>query len=227
MALTKGKDLIDKVVKQISDFQHGKVCAVYSITNPEGEMYIGVSINLLNRYKQHKSRAKNKYKGCIKLYRSFLKFGFDSHKFEIIEKISDNLSKLERELLEGSYIVKFNTFHNGLNSIYRCPDTHNLIRSEEWKRSQSKSHTGLLAGVKHPLYKIGHTEASKKKMSELAKGKYAYHKNPRAKKVFNTKTGEIYLCAKEASEKLGFKVSTLRGKLGGYRYNNTDLIYVD
>lgn len=66
---------------------------VYKITNPKNEMYIGQSCDIEKRFKQHKKKPCNK-----KLRESFLKYGVENHKFEvIIECEIDDLKNVEFE----------------------------------------------------------------------------------------------------------------------------------
>ena len=66
---------------------------IYKITSPSGKIYIGQSINIEKRFKGYKySKAK---KQPI-LHRSFVKYGVENHKFEIIcECKKSDLYKLE------------------------------------------------------------------------------------------------------------------------------------
>lgn len=69
---------------------------IYKITNPKGDIYIGQSKNIENRFKKHKKD--HKYGGRkSKLYLSFIEYGFDNHNFDIIEICAQNeLNSFER-----------------------------------------------------------------------------------------------------------------------------------
>lgn len=56
---------------------------IYKITSPKGKIYVGQSINIEKRFREHKNSINKKQ---TKLYRSLLKYGYSSHKFEIIEE---------------------------------------------------------------------------------------------------------------------------------------------
>jgi group I intron endonuclease len=82
---------------------------IYKITSPSNKIYIGQSVNLKTRFRKYK------YLNCKRqthLYNSFVKYGVENHKFEIIEECS--LEQLnEREIYWGNY---FNVLDkNGLN----------------------------------------------------------------------------------------------------------------
>ena len=55
---------------------------IYKITSPSGKVYIGQSRNIKNRKWRYKRLD---CKSQVKLYSSFKKYGFDKHKFEIIQ----------------------------------------------------------------------------------------------------------------------------------------------
>ena len=65
---------------------------IYRITSPSEKVYIGQSINLSDRMRQHKYSEKNYY-----LKNSLLKYGFDNHKFEIIHELP---SDIDRNILD-------------------------------------------------------------------------------------------------------------------------------
>ena len=91
---------------------------IYKIINNEGQAYIGLSKNIEKRFSSHK---KLQFKGNNKLRESLIKYGGDSHSFEVIEEI--DISSLKRakanSLLrkrERYWIKELDTFNNGLNS---------------------------------------------------------------------------------------------------------------
>jgi len=90
---------------------------IYKITNPKGEIYIGYSKNIEQRFTQHKN---HQFKGNIKLSESLTKYGRDSHSFEVIEEIDisnldyrDSNSILRKQ--ERYWINSFQSFRTGLN----------------------------------------------------------------------------------------------------------------
>lgn len=81
---------------------------IYKITNPEGKIYIGCTINWSRRLNEYQSL---KVKGQSKIYDSLLYHGVKNHFFEFIEECSsDNL--YEREI---TWITFYNSVENGLN----------------------------------------------------------------------------------------------------------------
>ena len=53
---------------------------IYKITSPSGKVYVGQSVNIERRLKEYKIL---KCKKQVKLYNSFIKYGFENHKIEI------------------------------------------------------------------------------------------------------------------------------------------------
>jgi group I intron endonuclease len=85
------------------------IVGIYKITNPKGKIYVGQSTNLKKREEDYK---KLKCKGQTKLYNSLKKYGFENHKFEIIETCF--LEKLnKREIYWGLHYEVLE--ENGLN----------------------------------------------------------------------------------------------------------------
>ena len=80
---------------------------IYKITNPKGEIYIGCSVNVEERLKHYKILGKITTQPLI--LESILKYGCNSHRFEILE-YTEALIKREKH-----YIKKLDSFKKGLN----------------------------------------------------------------------------------------------------------------
>lgn len=87
---------------------------IYKITNNiNKKCYIGLSINIENRWKQHHNRYANKNDKEYEktLYRAFRKYGIENFTFEVIEQCpEDNLK--EREIY---WIAYYDSYANGYN----------------------------------------------------------------------------------------------------------------
>ena len=88
---------------------------IYKFQNKvNNKVYIGQSMNIEHRYKQHKRLYLN---GNNKFYNALCKYGWDSFSFEIIDTDNkytrDDLNKLEKY-----YIEKYNSFFDGYNSTF-------------------------------------------------------------------------------------------------------------
>lgn len=74
---------------------------IYKMVSPSGRLYIGQAVDLERRKAEYKSL---KCKSQQLLYKSIIKYGFENHTFDIIERCS--IEKLhEREMY---FIDKFN-----------------------------------------------------------------------------------------------------------------------
>ena len=59
------------------------ISGIYSITNPEGKVYIGMSKNIKQRWQSYK-RTSNTSQGYIR--ESINKHGYDKHRFDVLER---------------------------------------------------------------------------------------------------------------------------------------------
>jgi group I intron endonuclease len=75
---------------------------IYRIISPSGKVYIGQSINLSDRMRQHKYSEKNYY-----LKNSLLKYGFDNHKFEVIHELPIDIDRCILDSYEIFYISQY------------------------------------------------------------------------------------------------------------------------
>jgi group I intron endonuclease len=107
---------------------------IYKITNPEGKIYIGQSIDIDRRFKEYKRLQKRS--AGRKIMSSLKKFGSEKHTFEIIEEC------LITQLHEREYYWKkyYASVENGLNCDYF--DNSGGPRSEETKRKISEGAKG-------------------------------------------------------------------------------------
>jgi hypothetical protein len=100
-----------------------------------------------------------------------------------------------------------------------------LISEEtKMKLKESKSNISLETRQKMKMSRIGKKSSIEtiEKIKQNSKGS----NNPKSKKVINTITGEIFDCAKYASDALGVKENTFRQWLRGERKNKTNFKYL-
>jgi group I intron endonuclease len=212
---------------------------IYKITNPKNKVYIGQSVNIIFRWKNHQNIKKSKDQP--KLHNSILKYGIENHKFEIIQEcLFDELNELERY-----YQELYNCIERGLNCKLTETSTKKAVFSNETKMKISKSLTGkkLSEEHKHSLSKAQtglkrskeaieksvksrfgrkDNDYTRKIKSNMQKGK----NNSFAKTLLNTQTGIFYETAIEAAESLGWPYGRLSHYLNGRLKNKTNLIYV-
>lgn len=109
---------------------------IYKITSPSGKIYIGQSVDIKRRFKKYKSLD---CKHQIKLYNSFLKYGYINHKFEIILECEfEQLNELERFYQDLYNVVS----KNGLNCLLTETSTKKSKVSDETRKRLSESGKG-------------------------------------------------------------------------------------
>lgn len=105
---------------------------VYMITSPTSRVYVGSTRNYYKRLIQYKN---NNCKHQVKLYNSFVKYGVENHKFEVVWT-GDINDMLKYECLIGTY---YEVLNKGLNcSLPRYDEKYQYI-SEETRLKMSIS----------------------------------------------------------------------------------------
>lgn len=168
---------------------HGteKITGIYSITSPTGRIYIGQSIDIERRWKEHKYRSTN---NTTKLYESFKKYGVEKHIFEIIEVCrKEDLNQRERYWQET-----LNAVSQGLNYILTETDTKPRVNylTEEHKANISKGKTGQSISPE-----------TRKKISEANKGRVAWNKGKQGVQKHSEETKEKLRIMKTGKPNLG------------------------
>jgi group I intron endonuclease len=134
---------------------------IYKITSPNNRIYIGQSVDIKKRFNSY-SRMYVKNQGQTRLHRSFLKYGVDNHKFELIcECLESELNNYERY-----YQELFNCLDNGLN----CKLTKTNDRSGKVSKETLLKMGLAQIGNQNWLGKT-HTQESKDKISIANKGR--------------------------------------------------------
>jgi group I intron endonuclease len=126
---------------------------IYKITSPTNRIYIGQSINIEKRFKDY-INLKN-CKNQIKLYNSFLKYGVENHKFEIVEECNIDLLNNKERYYQDLFCV---ITKNGLNCILTNSDSKTKVFSEETRNKISNSNKGKKIGVLNPFYGKKHNK---------------------------------------------------------------------
>jgi group I intron endonuclease len=226
-----------------------KICGIYKITSPSGKIYIGKSNNVNLRWNKYKKLI---CKNQVKLYNSFLKYGVDSHIFEIIEELS--LDKLnEREIF---YISYYNSCIEGLNctsggdgvgyGIYH-PNYNKTGKLSKLYGRKNPEHGIKMKGrklsenhkekIKLAITGKTHSEETKRKIGESSSQKLKGVKKPNscggnhhnAKKVTCTLNNRVWECAKDCWDEL-FKNKISYGHfkmmLSGNSNNKTTIKYL-
>lgn len=139
---------------------------IYKITSPSWKIYIWQSQNIKNRVSQYKwMHCKNQ----TKLYNSFIKYWFDNHIFEILDKDID-LEEINK--IETYYINKYNSVDNWLN-ICSVWWSNRWIK---WSDEQRKKISELKKWKPSKLIWFKRSEETRKNMSESKKWKPSWFK---------------------------------------------------
>jgi group I intron endonuclease len=168
---------------------------IYKITSPSNKIYIGQSNNILYRWKYGYFNYKcNKQ---TKLFNSLKKYGYENHKFEIIEECDINLLD-EREIYWGEC---FNVLGSeGLNC--RLGDGKGKLSEEtkqKMRKPKSEEHRKNMS-----IAKIG-IEYSKERNIKISQNKIGILKNELTKQKMRKPKSEEHrknmILAKESSKK--------------------------
>lgn len=155
------------------------LCGVYKITNTiDNKVYIGQSINIYARWKDHINSLNKGNSRCTLLQRAWNKYGEDNFSFEIIKLCSEDML----DYIETKYIKLYDSQNTGYNiepggnsNKHLSKETKKKIgdanrgrrHSDEAKKKMSEKRRGM----NNAMYGKHHTEEAKQKMSETKKGK--------------------------------------------------------
>ncbi len=119
------------------------IIGIYKISSPSGKIYIGQSINIKNRENQYRNYKGNSSSTGPILLNSFNKYGWEQHKFDIIEECSIELLN-ERETFWKKYYLELN--NNNWSKMLFCElyDRGGGPKSKKTKLKQSISHQNNL-----------------------------------------------------------------------------------
>ena len=151
-------------------YKKSSMDVIYKIQSPIGKVYIGRTDNFNRRMVEHKHAAYTK-KLSNTLYKAIRKYGWDNMIKEVICEVeSDKAQKLEEEL-----ILAHNSVRRGYN------DTYIGSGGDVWKgRYDSDEYmefiekmSELSKGENNGMYGKKHSEESKQKLKEKAKGRFS------------------------------------------------------
>lgn len=153
-----------KVPQYLENMARRKICGIYKITSPSGKIYIGQSIDCDKRLSGYRKGAKNQ----PKLHYSILKYGWETHRYEIIHTCNE----CELNQWEVYYANLYNVYdiNIGLN-IRECggskgkPAKETIEKYKETIRIRQPN-----KGEKNHFYGKQHSPESRKKMGEKNNG---------------------------------------------------------
>lgn len=232
-----------------------KISAIYQIISPSGKTYFGQTKNLQKRFSDYNKlncEKQAKLYNSLKKYSVdkhqffFLPIyicGLDKAEELLVAYFKTTDRKIGLNIRGG-----------GSNTACYVPNStkRKISRSKKGKSARSnnpkylsdshKKNIGIgvkislryklgiasrdVSGDKNPFYGKKHTEETKKRLSEKRKGTLSYGKNPSAKLVVDTKTGEIFECGKQVAEMIGVKEGTFTSWLSGQRPNKSTYQYL-
>ena len=121
---------------------------IYKITNPNGKIYIGQSIDISKRIQSYRYSSTSKQ---TKLYRSILKYGIDNHIFDIVEECSIcKLNERERYWQEHYNVIG----PNGLNCNIQGYEGKSGKLSDQTIDKIKKNRKGITSKYKNPELRI-------------------------------------------------------------------------
>lgn len=135
-----------------------KICGVYCIENTvNGKRYIGQSINIFARWRQHLSKLRQNDHYNSKLQNAWNKYGENNFKFYVvIEADADLLDELEIY-----YINLYSSYKDGYNQDMGGRSNKNMSDETKAKISESRKHLGeqaienmRLSHESKPIYQI-------------------------------------------------------------------------
>jgi group I intron endonuclease len=145
---------------------HGNI-GVYEIYDKiNGKRYIGSSVNINGRWREHKKGLRDNKHQNKHLQKSYNKHGGDNLVFKILEITGADFTSLDAK---EQYFIDTCIREHGRESVYNIQDTvaarHPV--SEETRRKISEASKGN-------QYMLGkhHSDETKKKISEARTGKY-------------------------------------------------------
>lgn len=164
---------------------------IYKITNPNGKIYIGQSIDLIIRINNYKKMTTSISEQRA-IYNSLLKYGVDNHTFEIIEECEIKLLN-ERERFWQEY---YDCVKNGLNCKYTTTLDKVGHLSDETKLKISLAQIGqkrVYKSGKHPLLGVKRSKETIEKTRQANIGR-------KVSEEYKIKLSEMYKGKKQTKE---------------------------
>jgi group I intron endonuclease len=140
---------------------------IYKVISPNGEVYIGQTVESLGRRMNRHIRMCQKGEVDIKFYRNLRKYGWENFKWEVIYK---DISEELLDIAEMCAIYIYDSYYNGLNSTLGGDINPMKCRENVEKMIKTCKNRGIYNNRK-PL-----SEETKNKISQTQKNKYQNEK---------------------------------------------------
>lgn len=190
---------------------------IYKITSPSGKIYIGQSIDILNRFRKYKSLYNSRKQ--IALHGSFLKYGYKNHKMEVIETCEIHELNTKERYWQDFYDV----LNIGLNCKLTTTKSKSGKLSKETIEKMSKSLKGKPISAEQRV-KLSIAGKGRKPSEKSIKRLIHYNKtrffnddmkdkiavnNPTSKIILDFNTGVFYYSIADLSRNINTNPSTL------------------
>lgn len=117
------------------------ICGIYKITNiVNKKCYIGQSIDIENRWRQHKLQSSWRKQKEKALYRAFIKYGLENFVFEIIEECK----RKDLDRREIYWIKKYNS----------CKCGYNMTKGGQGDRDYRFRHKRIVGDSYYDVYEL-------------------------------------------------------------------------
>ena len=149
---------------------------IYSILNKvNGKIYVGLTIDVKRRFKEHKSELRSGIHYNSHLQRAWNKYGEDAFEFNVLEycsddKLSDNESWWIDYFDSTNKLKGYNQITGGKCNNGSANPMYNKHHSIESRKKMSESRKGKHTGEDNHFYGKKHSLESRKKMSESRTG---------------------------------------------------------
>jgi len=184
---------------------------VYAIVNIlNHRAYIGSSINVPDRQRQHFTALKNNRHHNKPLQRSYNKYGKGVFRFDVLATCEPSERYVKEQFFIDTCLPEFNS------SVKVC-----AIPSRKGCKvpPRTAEHIEKIAAQKRG---IPHTATGR---ANIIAGSWKRGEARLAKPVVNLQNGVFYDCAIDAAESIGMNPYTFRNKLNGSKPNTTKFVY--
>lgn len=193
---------------------------VYLISNNvNGKCYVGSTVHLDQRRREHFSRLANNKHINAHLQNAYNKYGREAFDFEILETIDIDDNIKDKLLKREQFWI--DNLKPEYNVLLVAGSNLGYHHTEETKKKISESTTGVKKSEEHAKHiregQSGRvlTEEHKAKLSEAAR----HRKSPSNHAIISI-DGVIYNSLKEASEATGVKYNTIQKRLKNPNFSN-------
>ena len=161
------------------------VSGVYLITNNiNGHMYVGGSVDIQERFRQHKNYNDAEYSAIDKAIK---KYGVDNFSYQIVTELPPDWSIIGEH--EKYWIKFYNTFHD--KKHYNLTEGGGGIIGFKHTPENRKKQSERMKGVNNPFYGKSHSYKSIHKIRKAKMNRPNPHTKKKKKKIGDALRGRI------------------------------------